>query len=159
MIIIYYYLWIMDWYHYCSTCIFFVQAVDNLGAEYYCMDLQGQVIINIITVKPLLRDPLLNSHPLWSGHQSNSRSLFSIFTVKYLTSIEQSPYPWFQRLSFCYLIPDSSQQLTLQQGLELMCMFVFVDSDSWKQNCHIFLSKKCTSSFKHIKGQKYTFCN
>ena len=68
----------MDWYHYCSTCIFFVQVVDNLGAEYYCMDLQGQVIINIITVKPLLRDPLLNSHPLWSGHQSNSRSLFSI---------------------------------------------------------------------------------
>lgn len=35
----------MDWYHYCSTCIFFVQVVDNLGAEYYCMDLQGQVII------------------------------------------------------------------------------------------------------------------
>lgn len=30
------------------------------------------------TVKPLLRDPLLNSHPLWSGHQSNSCSLFSI---------------------------------------------------------------------------------
>ena len=35
----------MDWYHYCSTYICFVQAVDNLGAEYYCMDLQGQVII------------------------------------------------------------------------------------------------------------------
>ena len=26
-------------------CICFVQAVDNLGAEYYCMDLQEQVII------------------------------------------------------------------------------------------------------------------
>ena len=99
----------MDWYHYCSTCIFFVQAVDNLGAEYFCMDLQGQVIIYSQT--SIIKETLCWTVTLYEVVTNQIPAVcFPLFTVKYLTSVEQSPYPWFQRLFFCYLIPDSSRQ-------------------------------------------------
>ena len=42
------------------------------------------------TVKPLLSDTLLSSHPLLNGHLSNSQKAFPLFTVN-LTSIKRSP--------------------------------------------------------------------
>ena len=72
------------------------------------MDLQGQVIIYSQTS---IKRPSVEQSILYEVVTNQIPAVcFPLFTVKYLTSVEQSPYPGFQRLFFCYLIPDSSRQ-------------------------------------------------
>ena len=75
----------------CRSCIVISSGVIfQLFVPLFAPGVSTQKYLEDVSVKPLLRSPLLSRHPLFSGHLSNPRNSLPILTVN-LTSLKRSP--------------------------------------------------------------------